>query len=104
MQYMEAAENNVIRYFKTTNGYLYMDILIDYQSFWTAAIIAMFEGGRSLDITAAKKNPTKKIEPIDINNHPQNLLSVEFITDGLNEDMLITLDRCQPVPRKKLKR
>ena len=36
----------------------------NYQSFWTEEIRALCDGGRSLDITVAKRNPTKKTEPI----------------------------------------
>jgi len=44
----------------------------NHQSFWMEEIRALCDGGRSLDITAAKKNPTKKTEPIVTKKQPHN--------------------------------
>jgi hypothetical protein len=38
-----------------------------------AEIIGLADNGRSFDITAANRNPTKETEPIKINNHPLNV-------------------------------
>ena len=42
------------------------------QSFWMEEIRALCDGGRSLDITVAKRNPTKKTEPIVTKKQPHN--------------------------------
>ncbi|KAJ6905176.1 hypothetical protein NC652_023047 [Populus alba x Populus x berolinensis] len=36
-------------------------------------MIGLSDNGRSFDITAANRNPTKETEPIKINNHPLNV-------------------------------
>jgi len=46
-----------------------------YQSFCSAEMRGMCEGGKSLQRTAIEKYPTKKTEPIDRNKHPHNCLS-----------------------------
>lgn len=38
-----------------------------------AEMIGLSDNGRSFDITAANRNPTKETEPININNHPLNV-------------------------------
>lgn len=44
----------------------------NHQSFWMEAIRALCDGRRSLDITAAKRNPTKNTEPIVTKKQPNN--------------------------------
>ena len=38
-----------------------------------AEMIGLSDNGRSFDITAANRNPTKETEPINTNNHPLNI-------------------------------
>jgi hypothetical protein len=42
-----------------------------------ADIKALLDGGRSLEMTAVKRNPTKKTEPIATKKQPQKILSLE---------------------------
>lgn len=42
-----------------------------------ADIRELLDGGRSLEMTAAKRNPTKKTEPIATKKQPQKILSLE---------------------------
>lgn len=37
----------------------------------------LLDGGRSLEMTAAKRNPTKKMEPIATKKQPQKILLLE---------------------------
>lgn len=47
-----------------------------------AEMIGLSDNGRSFDITAANRNPTKETEPIKINNHPLNVaVSLNFIRE-----------------------
>lgn len=39
-----------------------------------AAKIWLFDGGRSFEIIAVKRNPGKTTDPIPTNNHPQNVV------------------------------
>ena len=63
------------------------------QSFWMEEIRALCDGGRSLDITEAKKNPTKKTEPIVTKKQPHNCDEELEEEEGEEGDlMLLTME------------
>ena len=63
------------------------------QSFWMEEIRALCDGGRSLDITVAKRNPTKKTEPIVTKKQPHNCDEELEEEEGEEGDlMLLTME------------